>query len=86
MWPVYQGRSSPPPPLCHASPGAILAWPVLLPPSSHSSEWPVTSSVYLFVNPRPFRYNSQRPRPRGPKGAHLKEETKMNKTFSFTAL
>ena len=45
-------------------------------------------SVYLLVcaSPAPFSTAPRRPRPRGPKGAHLKEETKMNNFLLHSSL
>ncbi len=64
-------RLIPPP---HASAGAILAWPVPLPPPST-----LLGPAYdvIFDNPAPLGATSQWPCPQGPK-AHLKEETKLN--------
>ncbi len=67
-------KANPPPPP-HSSPGAILARPVPLPPLSHCSARPMTSSLTI---PAPFGATSQWPCPRSPRGTCLKEETKLN--------
>ena len=58
------------------------------PPLHNSSAWLVMPSVYLFVcaSPAPFGTAPRRPRPRGPKGAHLKEETKRNSFLLHSSL
>ncbi len=80
----YQGRS---PPLCHAWPEAV--WCGLHPlPLHNSSAWLVMPPVSLLIcaSPAPFGTAPRRPRPRGPKGAHLKEETKMNNFLLHSSL
>jgi hypothetical protein len=87
MWPVYQGRSSSPHPRCHASPGAVLARPILPPPPFTQLSL-ACDVIYLSIDkiPAPFCTTSQCSRPRGPKGAHLKEETKMNNFHLHSSL
>jgi hypothetical protein len=55
--------------------GAASALP---PPPFTTAQHMACDAICLsVVDPRPFfGLTSQRPRPRGPKGAHLKEETK----------
>jgi len=80
-------KADPLPP-CHALPEAVLARPTPPSPLHNSSAWLVMPSVYLLVcpSPAPFSTAPRRPRPRGPKGAHLKEETKMNNFLLHSSL
>ena len=57
-------------------------------PLHNSSAWLVMPPVSLLIcaSPAPFGTAPRRPRPRGPKGAHLKEETKMNKLLLHSSL
>jgi hypothetical protein len=73
-----------PPPLSHASPGAILARPILLPPPSHSAAWPVTSSVYKSPPLSVQLLNGHAHEV--PRGCLLKEETKMNNFLLHSSL
>ncbi len=85
LFTAHQGRSPPP---CHAWPEAVLARPTPPSPLHNSSAWLVMPSVYLLLcaSPAPFSTAPRRPRPRGPKGAHLKEETKMNNFLLHSSL
>jgi hypothetical protein len=75
----YQGR--------HASPEAVLgaAHTPPPPPLHNSSAWLVMPPVSLLIlrQPRPFRRSSSRATL---KGAHLKEETKMNNFLLHSSL
>ena len=58
-----------------------LARPTPPSPLHNSSAWLVMPPVSLLIcaSPAPFDTTPRWPRPRGPKGAHLKEETKRNR-------
>jgi hypothetical protein len=77
MWPVYS-LSRPISPLSHIAGGGFGAASALPPPPFTTAQHMACDAICLsVVDPRPFfGLTSQRPRPRGPKGAHLKEETK----------
>ncbi len=67
-------RLIPPPPPAHHLGGGLARSVSLMPPST------LLGPAYdvILTIPAPFGASSQWPRPRGPKGAHLKEETKLN--------
>jgi hypothetical protein len=62
--------------------------PTLPPPPFTTAQHMARDVICLsVVDPRPFfGQTSQRPHPRGPKGAHLKEETKMNNSLLHSSL
>jgi hypothetical protein len=68
-------RTNPPIPPPHASPGANFS--AVCPPLAPSHLLSPACEVILTIS-APFDESPQRPCPRGPKGAHLKEETKLN--------
>ncbi len=73
----FQGLSSLPPP---TPPPPRITWGefgAVCPPHAPSTLLGPACDVILTIS-APFRESSQWPRPRGPKGAHLKEETKLN--------
>ncbi len=82
MFTSYQGR--------HTSPEAVLgaAHTPPPPPLHNSAAYLVMPPVSLLIcaSPAPFDTAPRWPRPRGPKRAHLKEETKMNNFLLHSSL
>ena len=88
MLPVYSpSRPIPSTTLSRMARGS-LAQPTPPSPLHNSSAWLVMPPVSLLIcaSPAPFGTAPRQPRPRGPKGAHLKEETKMNSFLLHSSL
>ena len=84
MLPVYSPSRPIPSPLSRITRGGFGAAYTPPPPFTTAQHMSICLSV---VDPRPFfGPTSQRPRPRGPKGAHLKEETKRNRFPLYSSL
>ncbi len=87
MLPVYILSRPIPSPLSRMARGS-LARPTPPSPLHNSSAWLVMPPVSLLIcaSPAPFGTAPRWPRPRGLKGAHLKEETKMNNFLLHSSL
>jgi hypothetical protein len=86
MWPVYQAiKADPLSPLSRVTGGGFGA-AYTPPPPSHGSAWPVTSSVYLFVDPRPFRHIFSMAMPTRSQGGSFERGAKMNNFLLHSSL
>ncbi len=87
MWPVYQSiKADPVSPLSRITGGGFGA--AYTPPSPlRTAQHGLCRHLFICCRSPPlFGSTSQRPRPRDPKGSHLKEETKMNNFLLHSSL